>query len=56
MLEVELLDAGLLQRLCDADGREMPCIADAGIAVPVQTLRRDRAARDAHEALVGCLD
>ena len=53
MLEVELLDAGLLQRLRDAEGRETLRVTDAGIAVLAQTLRRNRAARDAHEALVG---
>jgi len=53
MLEVELVDAGLLQRLRDRDGRETLRVTDAGIAVLAQTLRRNRAARDAHEALVG---
>jgi hypothetical protein len=53
MLEVELLDSGLLQRLRDGDSRETLRVTDAGIAVLAQTLRRNRAARDAHEALVG---
>ncbi|MCU0964477.1 MAG: hypothetical protein MUF08_05300 [Burkholderiaceae bacterium] len=53
MLEVDLLDQGLLQRLRDADGRETLRLTDAGIALLAQTLRRNRAARDAHEALVG---
>ncbi len=53
MLEVELLDHGLLQRLRDGNGRETLRVTDAGIAVLAQTLRRNRAARDAHEALVG---
>ncbi len=53
MLEVELLDHGLLQRLRDGDGRETLRVTDAGIALLAQTLRRNRAARDAHEALVG---
>jgi hypothetical protein len=52
MLEVELLDHGLLQRLRDGDGRETLRVTDAGIAVLAQTLRGNRAARDAHEALV----
>ena len=52
MLEVELLAAGLLQRLRDARGRETLRVTDAGVAVLAQTLRRNRAARDAHEALV----
>ena len=53
MLEVELLDHGLLQRLRDGNGRETLRVTDAGIAVLAQTLRCNRAARDAHEALVG---
>jgi hypothetical protein len=53
MLEVELLDHGLLQRLRDGDGRETLRVTDAGVAVLAQTLRRHRAARDAHEVLVG---
>ena len=52
MLEVELLDHGLLQRLRDGDGRETLRVTDAGIALLAQTLRRNRDARDAHEALV----
>ena len=52
-LEVELLDSGLLQRLRDGDGRETLRVTDAGVSVLAQTLRRNRAARDAHEALVG---
>jgi len=52
MLEVELLHAGLLQRLRDADGRETLRVTDAGIALLAQTLQHNRAARDAHEALV----
>jgi hypothetical protein len=53
MLEVDLLDHGLLQRLRDGDGRETLRVTDAGIALLAQTLRGNRAARDAHEALVG---
>ncbi len=53
MLEVELLHAGLLQRLRDAEGRETLRVTDAGIALLAQTLQKNRAARDAHEALVG---
>ena len=52
MVEVELLDHGLLQRLRDGDGRETLRVTDAGIALLAQTLRGNRAARDAHEALV----
>jgi hypothetical protein len=52
MLEVELLAAGLLERLRDADGRETLRVTDAGIAVLAATLTRNRQARSAHEALV----
>jgi len=52
LIEVELLAAGLLQRQRDAAGRESLRVTDAGIAVLAATLQRNRAARDAHEALV----
>ncbi|MFN0185259.1 MAG: hypothetical protein ACKVQR_15720 [Aquabacterium sp.] len=52
LVEVELLAAGLLQRERDADGRETLRVTDAGIALLAQRLARNRAARDAHEALV----
>jgi hypothetical protein len=52
LIEVELLDAGLLQRERDREGRDSLRVSDAGIAVLAATLRRNRAARDAHEALV----
>ena len=51
-IELELLAAGLLERVRDAGGRETLRVTDAGIAVLAQTLARNRAARDAHEALV----
>lgn len=51
-VELDLLDAGLLLRVHDADGRETLRITDAGIAALAQGLRHNRAARDAHEALV----
>jgi hypothetical protein len=52
MLEVELLAAGLLQRLHDGQGRATLRVTDAGVAVLAQTLQKNRAARDAHELLV----
>ena len=52
MVEVELLAAGLVERLRDAAGRETLRLTDAGIQLLAQTLHRNRAARDAHEALV----
>lgn len=52
MLEAELLAAGMLQRLHDADGRETLRVTDAGVALLAHTLQKNRAARDAHESLV----
>jgi hypothetical protein len=52
MLEVELLAAGLLERQRDAGGRETMRVTDAGVAVLAATLQRNRAAFDAHQALV----
>jgi hypothetical protein len=53
MLEVELLDLGLLQRQCDADGRDTLRVTDAGVRLLAATLQKNRAARDNHEGLVG---
>ncbi len=53
LVEVELLAAGWVERLRDGDGRETLRVTDAGIAVLAATLARNRAARDAHEALIG---
>jgi len=52
LLEVELLAAGLLERQRDGHGRETLRVTDAGLQVLAQTLQRNRAARDGHEALV----
>jgi hypothetical protein len=52
MIEVELLAAGLLERLRDDRGCETLRVSDAGIAVLALTLQGNRKARDAHEALV----
>jgi hypothetical protein len=52
MIEVELLDAGLLQRARDAAGRDTVHLTDAGVAALAEGLRANRAARDAHEQLV----
>ncbi len=52
VLEAELLAAGLLERLHDAQGRETLRVTDAGVAAIADTLRANRASRDAHEALV----
>ena len=52
MVEVELLAAGLLERVRDGDGRESVRVTDAGIQALAATLAKNRAARSAHEALV----
>ena len=52
LVEVELLAAGWVERLRDGAGRETLRVTDAGIAVLASTLARNRAARDAHEALI----
>jgi hypothetical protein len=51
-LEVELLAAGLLERVRGPLGHETLRVTDAGIAVLAQTLQRNRARRDLHEELV----
>ncbi|MFO1218577.1 MAG: hypothetical protein U1E89_09420 [Burkholderiaceae bacterium] len=53
LIEVELLAAGLLERLRDGDGRETLRVTEAGIVMLAATLQRNRAAREAHEMLVG---
>ena len=52
LIEVELLATGLLERVRDGHGRETLRVSDAGVAVLASTLQRNRAVRDAHEALV----
>jgi hypothetical protein len=52
LVEVELLAAGLLERLRDDQGRETLRVTDAGIRVLDATLQKNRATREAHEALV----
>ena len=52
LLEVELLVSGLLERCRDADGRVSVRVTDAGLREIAAGLQRNRAARDAHEALV----
>lgn len=52
MLEVELLAAGLLERRSGPLGHETLRVTDAGVALIAETLRRNRARRDAHEGLV----
>ncbi len=52
LVEIELLAAGWVERLLEADGRERLRVTDAGIALIAESLHRNRAARDAHETLV----
>lgn len=52
LIELELLAAGLLERVRDAAGRETLRVTNAGMAALAATLARHRARRDAHEALV----
>ena len=51
-IELDLLAGGLLQRQWDGDGRETLRVTDAGIDVLAATRQRNRAALNAHEALV----
>jgi hypothetical protein len=53
LVEVELLAGGWVERLRDDHGRVTLRVTDAGIQVLAATLARNRAALDAHEALVG---
>ena len=52
MVEVELLAEGWLERVRCPAGHETLRVTDAGVAVLAETLQRNRATRDAHEALV----
>ncbi|HSV58515.1 MAG TPA: hypothetical protein VLJ19_06415 [Variovorax sp.] len=51
-IEVELLAAGLLERVRSAHGHETLRVTEAGIARIAETLVGNRAVLDAHEALV----
>ena len=51
-VEIELVAAGLLQRERGPLGHETLRVSDAGIAVLAETLQKNRARRDGHEALV----
>lgn len=52
LVEIELLAAGWVERLQEADGRERLRVTDTGVALIAESLTRNRAARDAHETLV----
>ncbi|HEX7441541.1 MAG TPA: hypothetical protein VF319_15745 [Caldimonas sp.] len=51
-IEIELLCAGLVERVLGSTGHETLRVTDAGIALLAETLQRNRARRDPHEALV----
>lgn len=51
-LEIDLLAAGMLQRVLAASGHETLRVTDAGVHWLAQTLARNRAALCAHESLV----
>lgn len=51
-VEIELLCAGLVERVRGPLGHETLRVTDAGIALLAETLQRNRARRDPHEALV----
>jgi hypothetical protein len=52
MVELELLAAGLLERIRHPSGHETLRVTDAGVLLLAQTLQKNRGCRDAHEALV----
>ncbi len=52
MLEVELLAAGLLERVRSPDGHETLRVTDAGIQTLARVFATNKAARTPHEALV----
>ncbi|MEO7401461.1 MAG: hypothetical protein ABIV07_11970 [Polaromonas sp.] len=52
MLEIELLAAGMLQRVASAAGHETLRVSDAGVAWLAATLAQNRSALSKHEALV----
>ena len=53
MLEIELLAAGMMQRVASAAGHETLRVSDAGVAWLAATLTQNRSALSKHEALVG---
>ncbi len=52
MLEIELLAAGMLERVASAAGHETLRVSDAGVAWLAATLAQNRSALSKHEALV----
>ena len=54
-LEIELIAAGMLDRVRTLAGHESLRVTEAGLHLLAQTLARNRAALSAHEALVECV-
>ena len=52
LLEIELLAAGLLERITAASGHETLRVTDAGVRRLAEAFARNKAVRSAHEALV----
>ena len=52
VLEIELLAAGMLQRVCDPAGHETLRVTDIGIDWLARTVAQNRSAMSKHEALV----
>ncbi len=52
LLEIELLAAGMLQRITDPTGHETLRVTDEGVTYLATTLHRNRSALSKHEALV----
>lgn len=52
LIEIELMAAGMVQRICSAQGHATLQVTDSGIALLAQTLQSNRNALSRHEALV----
>ncbi|MDB5821201.1 MAG: hypothetical protein JWQ11_4841, partial [Rhizobacter sp.] len=52
MVELELLAAGMLERIRHPSGHETLRVTDAGVLLLAETLQKNRGCRDAHEDLV----
>jgi hypothetical protein len=52
LVEVDLLAAGLIERVLQPSGHETLRVTDAGVQVLAETRQRNQQARSAHEALV----
>jgi hypothetical protein len=52
LIEIDLLAAGLLERVHQPSGHETLRVTDAGVQVLAETRRRNQSARSAHDTLV----